>query len=192
MLYMRRALKDLKSIPINWGTAKDLAIIIDTNVLSYMLIPEAKKQIEELLEDYKKGSDKFELKVINTISAVSIFECLQSDKQSEYLDLFKNFKCYELDLDTQLVAAHLKTFYLKHGITIKDLPDLYISSTALLNANAILTANHSDYPNILFKEVGAKQINWKEKNRTKGLVLYLLRPDYVKARNTKFISVIEY
>jgi hypothetical protein len=35
----------------------------------------------------------------------------------------------------------------------------------------------------------AQHIYWKEKDRTKSVMLYLLRPDYEKAREKGFIFV---
>lgn len=188
---MKKILKEINIIPLTWGTSKELTLIVDTNVLSYMLIPEARIQIDNLLQRYKEAEKITKFKIVETISAVSVYECLQGEREQEYLNIFKLFKCYELDLSVQYLAAKLKLFYLKHGVTINNLPDLYISATSLLNASAILTANQSDYPDLLFKESYAQNIRWKEKNRTKGIMLYLLRPDYIKAKEKKFITVIE-
>ncbi len=200
---MKRIFKDINFIPLNWGTGKDLVIILDTNILIYMLKSETKTQIEQILTKYqevikiakerKLEADKKikDLNIIHAISSVSIFECLQRENQLEYINLFKTLKCYEIDMDAQYIAAQLKTFYAKRGISKDNLPDLYISATALLNSSAILTANQSDYPSILFKEVSAHQITWKENERTRSITLYLLRPDYIKARDNKFMTVIE-
>lgn len=187
---MRTKLKKISLTPMNWATEKNLAVILDTNILSYMLIPEARKQIDKYLSEYQTAAKLSKFTLEYTISAVTIYECLQGNNQSEYLALFKSFKCYELDMQTQYLSAQLKNFYKKRGMSKNDLPDIYISATSLLNAAGILTANQADYPELLFKESMARHIRWTEKERTKSIMLYLLRPDYNRAKDKGFIKVV--
>lgn len=180
---MQEFLKDIKTAPLHGDSATDLSIILDTNILNYMLIPEARKQIDSFLENLVENGEIAHFKIHKSISIVSIYECLQGNNQQDYINLFKELKCYDVNIDVQYMAAQIKNFYRKEGAKKEDLPDLYISATAILTANGILTANESDYPTSIFKEDMTQHISWKTKEgRTKSIMLYLIRPIFSKTK----------
>lgn len=152
-------------------------VIVDTNVIRYI----SKKEIAPILLNYLKEliSRGFGL----SISAITQFEMLEGapkEKEKDILAKLSLFKNYQIDFKVLVLSSWLSTLYNKESTIQNDqssVADKIIASTAALTGSIILTADVNDFPRPFFKEVEEKLIIYKEKNKTKLLVLQLLSPD---------------
>ncbi len=156
-------------------------IILDTCVLGYMGDKTLNPEIINFLGELTKRG--FEL----AISEITCFELLSESsltKETEGLSILALFKRYEVDLDVIFSAAKLSSAYkiqanAEHKqLPIIETPDKIIAATSLLSGSLILTANVNDFPRPIFLEAEEKQILFKDKGKTKMLILLVLRPNY--------------
>lgn len=156
-------------------------LILDTCILGYL----GDKILNPLILEYLTEliGRGFEL----AISEITCFELLSENntaKENEGVSLLALFKRYLVDLSVLVSAAQLSTVYKVHAnvekksLPVIEVPDKIIASTTIKTGSLVLTANTNDFPRPLFSEAEEKHIIFKEKGKTKMLVLQILRPNY--------------
>ncbi len=157
-------------------------IILDTNILQYINNQKILAQLLSYLSDLVKRG--FGL----AISEVTYYELLSgttAKQEEDGLNILNNFTKYVVELRVLVAASQLSTLYYhqcklegrtSHDISVQD---KIIASTAILTGSLILTANINDFPRPFFHEAEEKPLFYKDGNKTKMLVLQLLRPNQV-------------
>lgn len=148
--------------PVVWGGGDDMRVILDTNILSFLLVKEASDQIDNFLEEVTRFYKEKNVSFQKTISMVSVFECLREGDYVKYYELIEKFECVELDGKVNFTAAMMQQYLKKHGDSNRDIADLYIGATSIISCSSILTANPDDFSPKFFKELSIKNISWKE------------------------------
>lgn len=155
-------------------------LIIDSNILAYLVDDEYNPQIIEIFDELFK---KYDVKT----SDITFYElvCKGTKDIKNIVDaIVENFEMYKVDREVLGFSA------LMNCIGIKGVGDSIIAATAFLNSSNILTTNSRHFPDHLFDELKSWFITKKTKGRTISLGLYLLKPN-VKSISEK-MSDVEY
>src|SRR5437870_4925475 len=121
-------------------------ILLDTNILRYLINPVFASQIEIFMTKLVHEGAKF------AISQTSIFELLQAaneEKEKKGTNILTQFNSLPIDKETLTTAARLAGIYQTYGgVNLRgfDSGDLFIAATAILTNSSIFTANQKDYP----------------------------------------------
>lgn len=157
--------------------SKTAPLVVDTNVLQYMIKPKISEQIEQKTRIIRDSFDVFfNISFFMVISEASFFEIANNFQEPEIKQMTESIEAsIKVCKTTLLLASKVNKYYKKNGRTA-SIGDLIIAATSLLTGSAIITANEKDFPSFLFDEVDSFSVVAKsKKNRTKKINLYILK-----------------
>lgn len=151
-------------------------VLLDTNILRYLNTPTIREGLLGYLSEIIEAGYKL------AISDFVIFESfarIPKSKENQLISTLETLARFEVNWQVLLAAGQITTIYSVEKAEYNHITqgDKVIAATAVLNNSPILTADCNDFPRPFFTELHKKFIFYKEKNRDKLLVAYLLAPD---------------
>jgi len=154
-------------------------IVLDSCVIQFALNKYLSPNLSKYLRSLIKAGF---LLAISEISYFELFHGATLRQEKELNDALRLFIRYRTDLPALIAASRLGGLYRNLKIPDQQISvgDKIIAATSVLTGSLVLTANYNDFPRPFFREVEAKHIFFKKKNRDRMVIFYLLFPDFVE------------